>query len=104
MTDTARTILAQLGGSRFLAMTGAKSLLNGGNYLQFDLPRGFATNGATKVRIALDASDTYTVEFFKWSARRFECIAVGKTEGVYAEDLRIIFTRETGLDCTLARN
>lgn len=97
----ANTILAQLGGNRFLAMTGAKNLLDGGNHLQFDLPRGFSTNKATKCRVTLTDCDTYRVAFYKWNARKLEAVLVGEDDGVYAEDLRRIFTDRTGLDCTM---
>ncbi|QIW87595.1 hypothetical protein Ab1vBOLIVR4_gp78 [Agrobacterium phage OLIVR4] len=91
----AQTILQQLGGNRFLAMTGAKNLLNGGNYLQMDLGRG------KKVRITLDASDTYTVETFKWNVRALECKRIDERAGVFCDNLRDVFTDLTGLYCTL---
>lgn len=103
MTTTANTILAQLGGNRFLAMTGAKSLVGGADMLQFDLPRGFATNKANKVRVTLTASDLYRVSFYKWNARKLDMALIEETDGVHAEDLRAVFTRHTGLDCTLGR-
>ena len=41
MSNTiAQTILTQLGGNRFLAMTGAKDLVNTGKGLQFAIGRG----------------------------------------------------------------
>lgn len=97
----ANEILAQLGGRKFLAMTGAKNLLDCGNALQFDLPRGFAKNKATKCRVTLDSSDTYTVAFFQWNARKLDMKPLGETSGVYADTLRATFTEATGLDCTL---
>ncbi|RVH56252.1 hypothetical protein CN213_16015 [Sinorhizobium meliloti] len=99
--EIAQTILAQLGGNRFLAMTGVKNLLSTGEGLQFDLPRGLARNKATKVRVTLTVHDTYSVEFFQWNARRLEMKPLGAVADVYAEDLRRVFTSETGLDCTL---
>lgn len=39
-TTIAQTILTQLGGNRFLAMTGAKQLVDLGNGLQFAIGRG----------------------------------------------------------------
>lgn len=91
---TATTILSQLGGNKFLAMTGAKNLLNGGDYLQFDLPRG-TKNKASKCRITLNAADLYSVEFFK--IRKYEVINISKSENVYNDQLTTIFTNETGL-------
>lgn len=102
MTNSiAQTILTQLGGSRFIAMTGAKNLLNGGDYLQFDLPRGFATNKANKCRVTLNASDTYTLTFYKWNARKLELTVISEAPDLYADNLRSAFTNATGLDCTL---
>lgn len=57
-----KTILEQLGGRRFIAMTGARDLIGGTNYLMFRLPRGLAKNGINKVKITLDWTDTYVVE------------------------------------------
>lgn len=61
-TTIAQTILAQLGGNRFLAMTGARLLCDLGDGLAFNLPRG-AKNKANKVCIRL-AGDLYRVTFY----------------------------------------
>jgi hypothetical protein len=95
---TANTILTQIGGNKFLAMTGAKNLLDLNGGLQFDLPRG-AKNKASKVRIVLDDSDTYTVTFFK--KQKWDFLPISSREDVYADMLRDVFTSETGLRCTL---
>lgn len=97
----AQTILAQLGGTRFLAMTGARDLLNGGDALQFGLPANFAKDGINKVRVRLDASDTYTVTAYKFSRRTLQCPVIAEQGGVYADNLRAVFTDLTGLDTHL---
>lgn len=95
----ANTILAQLGGRRFISMTGAKSFIGGENYLMFNLPTGFAKDGINKVRITLDWTDTYIFEALKVSrGTDLKFDTVDKLEYVYAEDLQEIFTRVTGLD------
>lgn len=94
----ANTILAQLGGNRFTAMTGAKNLVGGASSLQFDIGRG-ATNKANKVRVTLGADDLYTVEFFHYRALNLRTIS--KREGVYADNLREVFTSETGMETSL---
>lgn len=99
--DVAKTILHQLGGNRFLAMTGAKQLVGGPDFLQMTLPRGLAANKATRCTVKLNAFDTYDVHFGKWNGRALELVEISTCAGVYAEDLRRIFTAETGLDCTL---
>jgi ribonucleotide monophosphatase NagD (HAD superfamily) len=96
----AKTILAQLGGNKFVLMTGAKQLIDLGNGLQFKLPstREFVRQGINCVRVVLEASDTYTVEFFK-IGKAVKTIATHSD--VYAENLAQIFRAETGLDTSL---
>ena len=99
MLEVAHTILAQLGGARFRAMTGAKDMIGASNALTFGLPSRFASKGINKVRIALDWSDRYTVTFFR--IRGIKVAEVARIEGVYADQLRDVFTRETGLAVSL---
>ena len=99
--NVANEILAQLGGRRFTAMTGAKSLVGSDEYLQFDLPRGCA-NKATKCRVTLDANDTYTVTFYKWNARKFDLTTISEQSGIYCDMLRSVFTEATGMLTSLA--
>lgn len=105
----ATTILEQLGGSMFIAMTGSKDFLHGDNHLQFRLPRGGIKNKATNVRIELLADDSgYKLTFLKVSRKLDKALGfkiphvetVSETE-VIPENMREAFTRETGLDCTL---
>ncbi len=99
MTTIAQTILAQLGGNRFVIMTGAKQLVDTGNGLQFSIGRG-ATNKANKVRVTLDTTDTYAVEFFY--LRGLVCRTVGEaTRGIYGDRLAAFFTEQTGFDTHL---
>lgn len=95
----AKTILEQLGGRRFIAMTGAKNFLGGERSLSFRLPSYFARSGINAIRITLDANDTYTVEFSKLRGTKFT--AVSKHEGIYWGGLPALFTAETGLVTTL---
>ena len=105
MTDTtiANTILAQLGGRRFLAMTGASNLIAGSNYLACKIPR--AAKKITHMRVTLDLNDTYTVEFLNCRTTRTQLKheTVESLSNVYAENLQAIFTSETGLYTTLGR-
>lgn len=96
--EIANTILKQLGGSRFQAMTGAKDMLaltEGG--LQMGLPRGAAINGINKVQILLDANDTYTVKAFRVNASKGLVEEKGVSEGVYNDCLQATFEALTGL-------
>lgn len=97
--DVSRTILEQLGGRRFIAMTGARDLIGGTNYLMFRLPGGLAKNGINKVKITLDWTDTYIVEAMMLGP--VVCETVEKTDFVYADDLQSVFTSQTGLDTHL---
>jgi hypothetical protein len=86
----AQTILAQLGGNRFCAMTGARDLVADAKALQFSIGRG-AVNKANKVRVTLTDADLYDVEFY--SLRGVNLRQVGRVEGVYAEDLARVVQR-----------
>ena len=94
----ANTIREQLGGSRFIVMTGARNFVGGENFLQFSIGRG-AKNKANKVRITLDETDTYTVEFFR--QRGIDCTLISEHPGQYFDHLAHTFTAETGLDTRL---
>ncbi len=65
----ATEILKQLGGNRFIAMTGATKFAyfdeNGECGLFFRLPSNFAMKGINLVKIKLTFSDTYLVTFFR---------------------------------------
>jgi len=93
----ATTILEQLGGRRFLAMTGATHLAAAGTALLFTLPSTphFVCKGINLVRVTLTPMDTYTVEFWKRTRRGVQDVA--RCEDIYAENLQECFTRETGL-------
>lgn len=91
----AQTVLDQLGGNKFRAMTGARDLVTAGNGLQFRLPR-FAGLRVRYVRIDLTADDLYTVKTFDTNVKEIAC-----AEGVYADRLRATFTALTGLDTSL---
>lgn len=94
----AQTILAQLGGRRFISMTGARNLIGGDNYLMFNLPAGFAKEGINKIRITLDWTDTYIFEALKvYPGPELKFDAIEKLDYVYADDLQDVFTRVTGL-------
>lgn len=100
----AEIILSQLGGSRFLAMTGAKKLTIADRGLNFVLPstKDFVKNGINVVRITLTAADDYTVEFLRIGrAPRYATTVVREANGVYCDNLREVFEQETGLRTSL---
>jgi len=98
----AQTILAQLGGRRFIAMTGARDFIGGDNFITFGLPAGFAKDGINKIRITLDWTDTYIFEALKvFPGPELKFDTIKKLDYVYADDLEDIFTSLTGLDTHL---
>ena len=97
--NVAQTIFKQLGGYRFVAMTGAKNLMSGENSLQFRLPSNFATDGINSVVITLDPSDTYTVRFGKIRGTTYKVIC--ELQDVYCDMLCDIFESHTGLRTSL---
>lgn len=112
MTDmtVANTILAQLGGNKFRAMTGAKSFAGDKDSLTFKLPARFAKDGITAVKIKLEPTDTYTVTFYKqrpWTKSNIAkgiaaaVVVVKEFDNVYCDTLCTVFESATGLATSL---
>ena len=59
----AMEILKQLGGNRFLAMTGAKQLTYDDNSLNMKLSKNMSQ--ANYLKITLNSLDTYDIRFYK---------------------------------------
>lgn len=98
--------LQQLGGNKFLAMTGAKNLMydEKENYFSFKLPR--AKNGINYVKITLNSNDYYDIEYatFRMSMKSEKgyTYKVKKSfDNVPAENLRDNFEQTTGLYTSL---
>ncbi len=98
-SPVAETILEQLGGRRFIMMTGAKDLVSDKDSLRFKLPGGgFAKDGINFVQITLTPADTYTVTFSKKGrAPSFTVTVVSEYTDVYNDNLRTVFETVTGL-------
>ena len=95
--QVAQAILEQLGGRRFLAMTGATHLMCLEQGLQFSLPR--CKDGINKVRVILTPVDTYVVEF--WHVRGSECRLIESVDDVYCDTLAEVFEDRTNLATSL---
>jgi hypothetical protein len=93
----ANTILQQLGGNRFIAMTGAKNFVGTENALHFQLPN----RKINSVVVRLDATDTYTVMFNKRTNMGVNIKQVSSDTMVYADKLRAVFEKHTGLYTSL---
>jgi hypothetical protein len=99
--EIAKEILRQLGGNKFIAMTGARNFIAINNGLSFRLPGGggFCKDGINIVQIVLDPSDTYTVTFKRVRGNTLREIA--RVEDVYNDNLRCVFETHTGLRTSL---
>lgn len=95
----ATVILEQLGGKRFLVMTGARHLLARPSALSFRLPSNFARDGINHVHVELTALDLYDVTFSRY--RGLDLIGQVKVNDIDCEQLRPIFTETTGLSLSL---
>ncbi len=93
----AKTILEQLGGNRFVAMTGSRNFVGDTNSLSFRVVH--AKDGINACQIKLDPSDTYTVRFYRVGDRRTGYKHTDKSvhEDIYFDQLQELFTRVTGL-------
>ena len=111
MTNVQRatTIINQLGGNKFLAMTGSKNILALENGVRIDLVKNMS--GANKLEITLDGLDLYNIRFYKYTPGRLNKKTFSYTDdklteiqeynGAYADQLQELFTVTTGLDTHL---
>ena len=96
---SAEMVLKQLGGNKFIAMTGAKEFVQHKNYIRFKLPSRFAKDGINFVKITLNSKDLYDMEFGKVRGLNYKVI---KTESdVHGDMLKRVFKAVTGLDTHL---
>ena len=100
--QVAKTILEQLGGGKFRAMTGAKHFLSipeGCGALSFQLP----SRKINYVKITLNGGDLYDLEFSRIAGpkKMFAKKVVSEHRDVFADQLQDIFTEATGLDTHL---
>ena len=92
-------ILRQLGGSRFVVMTGAKHLCEVERGLGFQIPGNITKDGINAVKITLDPSDTYTVKFMRMTRSSLKTIY--EDSDIYCDSLQQTFTERTGLYTSL---
>jgi hypothetical protein len=97
MNTTASTIYQQLGGSRFVAMTGAKHFVQDTDSLSFRVGRN--AKGANLVLVKLDSDDTYRLGVYR--SRGLNLTTLADVHGLYADQLAAAFTEATGLDTRL---
>lgn len=93
----ASDILKQLGGNKFIVMTGAKNLAYGDKGLSFKI--GKNSGGITHVKINLNGKDLYDMEFLKIRGTDMKTIKV--YNDVYNDGIQQIFTDVTGMNTSL---
>ena len=94
----AKTILSQLGGNRFIAMTGAKKFAydSKGSVVSLQFRIGRNAKQVNIVRINyIRGKDLYEMNFYKGTK------LLKKVSNVYADRLRKIFTKHTGMYTSL---
>lgn len=96
-TKVAEIILKQLGGHRFLAMTGSYQLVAGKNLLGMKLRRN--RSKANYLRITLNGKDLYDVQFI--SIRGTSMKVKSEFFDVYWNQLRQVFEEVTGFYTSL---
>jgi hypothetical protein len=97
MQPVADVILAQLGGRRFEAMTGAKDFSRSHIDLQFKLPQTKQGRGL-HFTVRLCRNDTYELKLQRIKVNRMVSVTELETRGnVYVENLRETFEDMTGL-------
>lgn len=95
---SAQIILEQLGGNKFIVMTGAKNFLSYTTpkiALSFRLSSTSTKNKCNYVKITLNDNDLYDVEFSK--IVKYTLKEISTHTDVGAENLRELFELETGL-------
>ena len=88
--------LKQLGGNRFIAMTGAKNFAVGPKGMSFKIGRN--SKNVNYVRIDLKG-DLYNMEFIQMRAGKMK--VKSKEKGVYNDQLQKMFTKNTGMYTSL---
>ena len=95
---TCTTIIQQLTGRQDTGLGMLRGMVNGKNFVDCGNGFQFSFSGNRKMNkciITLDPNDTYTVQFYKVTKTKFDCVK--SLEGVYCDMLTDIFETTTGL-------
>lgn len=105
MQEIARTILEQLGGNRFIAMTGSKDFISDGNTLRMTLRKN--KSPANRLYITLTWDDLYEMRFFHYTPgglniktlewKEEKIVEVKTYTDVFFDMLQELFTEVTGM-------
>lgn len=100
-------ILDQLGGRRFVVMTGSKNFISDGNTLRMSLAKN--ASKANRLEITLNGHDLYDIRFYRFTPARFstrggafrmydeKTTEIKSFNDIYCDQLQEIFTQITGL-------
>jgi hypothetical protein len=91
------TILEQLGGNKFITMTGAKCWTYDETSITFKIGRN--SGKVQFFKVTLNALDLYDLEFYKHI--KDEKRMIEEVKGVFNDQLQEIFNRVTGMDTHL---
>ena len=103
----AETILDQLGGGRFVVMTGSKNFIDAGNTLKMNLAKN--ASKANRLEISLNGKDLYNMRFYRYTAPRYstrggqfktypeKITEVKSFNDIYCDQLQELFTEVTGM-------
>lgn len=92
------TILEQLGGQKFVAMTGCKNLRTNGNDLIINLPKNKSKANLLKIKLV---NDLYNMEFLNFNKKTCNIKTIENYNCVYAEQLKGLFESVTGFYTSL---
>ena len=95
--DQAQILLAQLGGNKFVVMTGAKDFTVSDTGLSFKIGRN--AKGVYGVKINLNWKDLYDMEFitFRRKGGVPQITRLATANDIYCDMLQDVFTENTGL-------
>ena len=89
----AKTILSQLGGNKFIAMTGAKNLVGDTNSLSMKIGRN--SSNSNYMKITLNSMDMYDIRFSR--IVKYQEKNIKEYNNVFNDMLTDIFTSHTGM-------
>jgi hypothetical protein len=87
-------IMKQLGGKRFVIMTGAKNIVNRPNGVTMSLPRN--VTGGMQCCITLNSTDLYDIDFFSLHRKTFVIQYKKRFTDIGVENLSDVFSQATG--------
>ena len=109
------TILMQLGGRRFIVMTGSKDFIGDKDTLRMSLARN--SSGANRLEITLNGLDLYDMRFYRRTGGKMKLNHKTQTaeftplkekdiavfHDIYCDQLEELFTEVTGLETRMPR-